>query len=271
MIIRDLSSKSEILSILQSDKLYAAYPIGDLSDGLFEQTRWAVAEDGAGGSALGMVFTGLATPALFLMGATGAVQALVADRLTPQQAYLTIRPEHWRAVAAVYHCNDVRQMWRMHVTKDLFRPVDARARRLFVADVPELNRLYSWGGHDFFAAYQVEHGVYFGAEADGRLVAAAGTHIVAPHYGIAAVGNVYTHPDFRGRGFATACTGAVVAELLAKDCASIVLNVRQDNTPAVRAYTHLGFRVHCPYIETLGERKTGLARIAGRLTHKRVS
>jgi ribosomal protein S18 acetylase RimI-like enzyme len=268
MIIRDLSSKSEILSILQSDRLYAAYPIGDLVDGLFEQTRWIMAEDPSGANALGMIFTGLTTPVLFLMGDASAVETLVREKLTLQQTYLTVRTEHMRAVATAYSCNDTRHMWRMHVDKTSFQPVATKVRRLYAKDIDELNKLYSWGGNDFFAAFQVENGVYYGAEADGRLVAAAGTHVVAPLYGIAAVGNVYTHPDFRGRGFATACTGAVVAELLDKDCANIVLNVRQDNTPAVRAYTHLGFRVHCPFIETLGQRKPALARLAGRLARR---
>ena len=43
----------------------------------------------------------------------------------------------------------------------------------------------------------------------GALVAVAGTHLVSDTYGVAAIGNVFTHPDYRGRGYATLATGAV--------------------------------------------------------------
>ena len=70
---------------------------------------------------------------------------------------------------------------------------------------------------------------------NGRLVAAAGTHVISPTARLAVVGNVLTHVDYRGRGFATAVTGAVTAELL-RYCDQVVLNVRADNPPALQAY-----------------------------------
>ena len=51
--------------------------------------------------------------------------------------------------------------------------------------------------------------------------------------GLAAVGNVLTHRDYRGRGFAKIVTGAVTQELL-RFCDQVVLNVRSDNPPALR-------------------------------------
>ena len=41
---RQLNRKPEILALLESDRLYAAYAIGDLEPGLFEQCAWAGAE-----------------------------------------------------------------------------------------------------------------------------------------------------------------------------------------------------------------------------------
>ena len=58
---------------------------------------------------------------------------------------------------------------------------------------------------------------------------------------LAVVGNVLTQLDYRGRGFATAVTGAVTAELL-RTCDQVVLNVRSDNPPALNAYRRLGLR-----------------------------
>ena len=52
---------------------------------------------------------------------------------------------------------------------------------------------------------------------------------------LAVVGNVLTHSDHRGRGYAKAVTSAVTAELL-RFCDQVVLNVRSDNPPAIAAY-----------------------------------
>src|SRR5438270_173437 len=83
------------------------------------------------------------------------------------------------------------------------------------------------------------------ASRDGRpaagLVAAAGTHVVARRYGIAAVGNVYTRPEARGRGYGAATTARVVADLLAVGMREVILNVAAGNEPARRIYARLGF------------------------------
>jgi predicted GNAT family acetyltransferase len=132
-----------------------------------------------------------------------------------------------------------------------------------------LNELYAWGGHSFFSGYQLDEGVYFAVRQNGQLVAAAGTHVVAPEYGIAAVGNVYTHPDHRNRGYATACTGAVTAELFRLGCSTVVLNVWQENAPAVHAYEKLGFRAHCAYLEAPAQRKSYAEQIRDAILMRR--
>ena len=82
---------------------------------------------------------------------------------------------------------------------------------------------------------------------------AAGTHVVSPGARLAVVGNVLTHVDYRGRGFATAVTGAVTAELL-RTCDQVVLNVRSDNPPALNAYRRLGYAEHVRFEERLVHR-----------------
>jgi predicted GNAT family acetyltransferase len=67
------------------------------------------------------------------------------------------------------------------------------------------------------------------------------------------VGNVLTHLDHRGRGYATAVTGAVTGELL-RFCDQVVLNVRSDNPPALLAYQRLGYTEHVRFEERLAHR-----------------
>jgi predicted GNAT family acetyltransferase len=88
----------------------------------------------------------------------------------------------------------------------------------------------------------IENGIYYGARDGARLVAVAGTHVISRHRRIGAIGGVLTHPDYRGRGLATATTGAVARALVDQGINLIILNVRADNAPAVAAYSRLGFR-----------------------------
>ena len=132
--------------------------------------------------------------------------------------------------------------------------VDPRATRLTAADAPALVQLYQDGestgeSPDFFYPAMVTDGVFFGVYEGNELVAAAGTHLVAPDEGAAAIGNVYTRRDRRGRGYGRIVTSAVLDEL--RDVETIGLNVKAGNAAAIRVYESLGFVTHCEFCESL--------------------
>jgi ribosomal protein S18 acetylase RimI-like enzyme len=103
---------------------------------------------------------------------------------------------------------------------------------------------------DAFAPAQLADGVFFGVAAeDGGLLAVGGTHIVDRTSGVAAIGNMYTHPAARGRGHAGAILAALVATLRAEGISTIVLNVDRRNATAIRLYERHGFTVHCFFVE----------------------
>ncbi|HXG40473.1 MAG TPA: GNAT family N-acetyltransferase [Candidatus Limnocylindrales bacterium] len=117
----------------------------------------------------------------------------------------------------------------------------------------ELNRLYQLGFASWLPAAAIADGIYYGLRVNGKLVSAAGTHVISASAGIGVVGNVLTHVDYRGRGYATAVTSAVTADLL-RFCDLVVLNVRSDNPPALQAYRRLGFREYVRFEERLAHR-----------------
>jgi predicted GNAT family acetyltransferase len=65
---------------------------------------------------------------------------------------------------------------------------------------------------------------------------------------VAAIGNVFTHPDHRGRGLASVLT-ATVAERLLERVPVVGLNVGRDNLAARTVYRRLGFVEVLPYEE----------------------
>ena len=162
----------------------------------------------------------------------------MAEAGLPQWVHFVMEPGHWPVIDAVYTLGQADAMLRMGLAAQDFRPAPANGvapRRLTAADMASLMRLYAaegGDGPDAFAPFQVEQGLFYGAEEGGRLVAVAGTHLVAPQMGVAAVGNVYTAPQYRGRGLAQVCTTAVVEACYGLGVRDVVLNVARDNAPA---------------------------------------
>lgn len=251
--VRPIADRDAIREFLERDRLLAAYAICDLEDREWPRTRWGAAYDGGELVAIVLEYSGLSPQPVFVMGATAGIDAILRELIHPRVAYVAALPEALPAVEASYRVDPGPQMVRMWVDRSGFRPKPAEVVRLLPVEAGELNRLYQLGFAAWLPPSAVGEGTYFGIRVSGRLVAAAGTHVVSPDARLGVVGNVFTHADFRGRGYATAVTGAVTAELL-RTCDQVVLNVRADNPPALQAYARLGYREHVRFEERLVHR-----------------
>jgi ribosomal protein S18 acetylase RimI-like enzyme len=253
VVARSTSDRAQLRAFMEGDRLFAAYAICDLEDREFGRTRWAGAFDGDVLTAVGMEYSGLTPQPLFTMGDEPGIEAILRDVLRPRAAYLAARTESLPAVERLYRVDPGPQMVRMWVDRANFKPYPAEVRRLHPAEIGELNRLYQLGFASWLPSSAIAEGVYYGIRVKGKLVSAAGTHVVSPRARLAVVGNVLTHADHRGRGYATAVTGAVTQELL-EVCDHVVLNVRADNPPALQAYRRLGYAEHVRFEERLVHR-----------------
>jgi ribosomal protein S18 acetylase RimI-like enzyme len=260
--LRLLSDRAHIKPLLDRDRVYAAYALGQLEHSYFHLSDWWFAESQEA-RALVLHSKGGLGEALFTLGDAPAIDAVLTLHPGPLRTFVTCRPEHLDAVKKHFFMSQQQHMIRMAVRQETFVPGsdDYLPRRLRALDVRDLNHLYgSDGGATFYTSWHLEEGVYYGIFEGRRLVAAAGTHVVAPTSGIAVVGNVFTHPARRRMGHAQAVTAAVTQELL-KSCEDIVLTVDPANTPAVAAYRRLGYREQGRLIEAAAVRKdvTGLS------------
>jgi ribosomal protein S18 acetylase RimI-like enzyme len=250
---RPVTDRAQIRGFLEIDRLFAAYALCDLEDREFGRTRWGGAFEGERLVALAMEYTGLTPQPLFVMGAQDGIEGILRDVIRPRAAYVAALDESLPAVQSVYRVDPGPVMVRMWVDRAHFRPFPADVRRLLPGDIGELNRLYQLGFASWLPSSSIADGVYYGMRVGGRLVAAAGTHVIGREARLAVVGNVLTHVDHRGRGYATAVTGAVTQELL-RFCDEVVLNVRSDNPPALQAYRRLGYTEHVRFEERLAHR-----------------
>jgi ribosomal protein S18 acetylase RimI-like enzyme len=241
--IHEERDRHAIDAALAEDRAFAAYAIANLELGLFEHARYWIAE-GAHGAGVVMHSDSRAGRTLVTAGDDAAVDAVLSLHPGPYTTYLaTAAPEHMGAIERTYTTAGALEMQRMAVTAASFTAVSGDVRRLRREDARALNMLYSAeGAPTGYSGEHIEQGVYYGAYEAGRLVSVAGTHVVAPNAGIAVVGNVFTHPGYRGAGLATRVTAAVTEELLERrGCTLVALTVNPANMPAVRAYRRLGY------------------------------
>lgn len=244
-----LTRKSEILAFLKTDRIYAGYAIGDLEPGLFEQCEWFGSGQERSLAALALVFHGFKPSVLFLMGEPSSLAGILLAPAIPRQIYLNCREEHLAVAGSLYRWDGLAPMWRMSLGTIAGRPSSANPIRLGPQDAKELVALYGLGGGEAFNPIQMERGVYYGVIAGGSIVAVAGTHLVSPTYRVAAIGNVFTHPGWRGHGYGRAATRAVAAALRRRGIRDVILNVSQANHIAVRLYEDIGFKRHCAFFE----------------------
>jgi len=184
------------------------------------------------------------------------VRALLDQAPLPSSLYLHIKPEVLAVVSARYRRVTAKVMQRM-ILRDAAL-ADFSGTEIIPANaLPELIELYSSRttqekAGTFFLPGQLIEGVYFGVRSNGRLVAAAGTHLINRGESVAAVGNVFCLPAYRSKGLGTRVTSAVVNGLIQEGIQTIGLNVSPES-PAAQLYRRLGFRDVCLYIEGTAE------------------
>ncbi|MBI4770309.1 MAG: GNAT family N-acetyltransferase [Chloroflexi bacterium] len=214
MPVERLTERGRIRALLEVDRVWAAYALGDLQPGMFEECAWYRL-----GGALALVYSGLRPPVLYTQGPAEDVRALLLE-VAPghRELYLLVRPEHLQGLAGVLKAA---------------RPLP----------IPKDTGTGVWR--------MLLRGVFYGLRAGGQLAAVAGTHLVSVEEGVAAVGNVFTRPELRGRHLGRDVTWAVTDRLLGLGIRTIILNVAQRNASAIRLYEHLGYRRYCAFYEGL--------------------
>ena len=238
-----LTDKDAIRALLQRDPRWCVYALGDLTPRMFNKCRWFTPD-------LTLVLHDYGTSILFAHG-TGSIREALDHVSWP--VHLQVQPDALEEIARHATVTNVKNMQRMAWNGG---PTDIaeNVRLLNPNDVPALKRLYADGdaageAPDFFYDSMVAAGVFFGVFEGPDLIAAAGTHLFAPDENAAAIGNVYTRRDRRGRGLSRAVTSAVLRRL--RHLKTVGLNVRADNAAAIHVYQSLGFVKHCDFREGL--------------------
>ena len=243
------SPSADVRSILETDRAWCAYALADLEPMYAPHCKWLAGERSAV-----LIYSGLDPPVLFAHGSAQEVAALFARVPAGDYQYGLLATDHARLQQRLQPSSEKR-MWRMAFKPADFDPGAAEGvERLDASNLQEMLALFD--DHpdrpDAFHERQLEDGAFFGARVAGELASVAGTHVIAHGPSVAAIGNVFTRPDARGRGLATRVTAAVTSDLLVRGVRTIVLNVAMDNQPALQCYRRLGFWPYVGYYEGVG-------------------
>jgi ribosomal protein S18 acetylase RimI-like enzyme len=259
MPVRAEHDRAVLAGLLGRDPVVHAYQLGDLDDFFWPYTSWY-----RRGEQVALLYHGVDPPTLLAFAApadTAALAGLLGELVPvlPARLYAHLSPGLADALAGSFDLTCAGRHQRMALTERArLAAVRPAGEVLTAADVPRLRRLYAQAyPGNWFDARMVDTGQYVGVRDGDEVLAVAGVHVYSPAYGVAALGNVTTHPRVRGRGLGAAVVAALCARLLG-DVAHVTLNVKADNVAAVRLYSRLGFTAVAEYDEyTLAARWAG--------------
>ncbi len=254
------ASDDEAYAFLQQDRIWNCFALADLLPPFRQYTQIAIASHAQTGQvAICLLIQHPQVNVIAPNGHAEGVAALLARLDLPGRPLIQTPQEHLALFESYYRLPlQRRALLRMAVSAQTFHPAEQPSapgvEYLKRADVPALRALYSVYPENHFRPALVEERLFYGIREGNRIVAAGGTHVIALPYGLAVLGNILTHHERRGRGYAQAITSALVTELLAQGCQDVILNVDAENDSAIHVYTKLGFQPHGRLRSTTAER-----------------
>lgn len=256
MPVVSLHDRGEIERYLRRNALIHLYELGDLDDFFWQHTTWYALKEAEYIQSLLLLYSAFNPPVLLAIDENPpALRDLLqaSIHLLPSRFYAHLSGDlpallatHYRVVSHGLHYKmalmDASRLAQVNISEVI---------PLTVENLDELQALYRVGYPvNSFDPRMLETGHFYGIRRGAMLVSVAGVHVYSPNYRVGVVGNVTTHPDYRGKGLGTAVCARLCKELL-QMVEHIGLNVKADNIPAIASYKRLGFEVVGEYEEAM--------------------
>jgi len=251
-----LHSKKQIEAFLRKSVYLHIYAIGDLDDFFWRNTAYYALKDGNEIQAIALLYAELPLTTVHAISEQkGVMQQLLQSifHILPNSFNAHLSPGVQEVFKGQYEVRSYGKHYKMALSsKSSLYDVDcSQVVRLTKDDLDEIFRLYKAGyPRNWFDPRMLETKQYFGTRLKNRLVSIAGIHVYSEEYRVAALGNIVTHPDYRGNGFAKSVT-ARLCQSLSASVEHIGLNVKADNAAAISLYEKLGFEIVGPYYECM--------------------
>jgi ribosomal protein S18 acetylase RimI-like enzyme len=257
-----LHDKRKIELCLRKNTFLQIYSIGDLDDFFWPYTTWYALKEGKSIKAIVLLYMGLAMPSVLALTDEKLVsmEELLNSitHVLPRRFYAQLSPGLEKILKEDYKLKSHGKHYKMALkSKSLLDNIDiSQVTSLQKKDLNDILKLYkesypgNWFDPKMLDAYQ-----YYGIWGQDGLISIAGVHVYSHQYKVAALGNIATHPCFRGKGFGKSVTAKLCKSLM-KTVDYIGLNVKTDNISAIVCYKKLGFEIVSSYEEYMVESNT---------------
>ena len=251
MEIKECSDREKIKQFLLEDPYQHLYELGNLHEKLFRRSKWFCAFEGSTIKATAMVHeAGIEKDNMMFLLENRDIDACqellkgIKSHL-PGSFYAHLSKEAAEILKPGYEISEPVIYNKMKISGDMLVNNCIKypefTYRVNKNDFEPMSLfLRSINPSAFFMPAMLETGKYFIVRKNSDLIAMAGVHFYSKETSTAAIGNVATAPEFRGKGYAGSVTASLVRDLW-KDVKYIGLNVRADNVPAIKAYEKMGF------------------------------
>lgn len=239
------------------------YEIGDLDMPYARHTRWYGWQTDEGITLLALLYTAYDPPILIALPDDEYAHQYEAFLMAlmkqmPPRVYAHLAPGMTRRLQQTHQVQHHGLHQKYLLTDrsriDLF--ADPAVRVLTRADLPAIQALYAVAYQEnVFTESTLDTQRVVGLYLKDKLITIAGIHVYSRVQGVCALGNVTTHPDYRGHGHSLQTCARLLQLLEADGIPDIGLNVRSDNVPAIAVYRKLGFTFVMDYDELTLERR----------------
>ncbi|HHE37047.1 MAG TPA: GNAT family N-acetyltransferase [Candidatus Cloacimonetes bacterium] len=249
-----LKNKKKIQNFLQKDIYLHLYSIGDLDDFFWKNSTYFGLISNDKIKAIILLYKGLQIPTILALDQN--IEHLwelfkQIKHLLPNRFYAHFSVGLEKNVNEFFHLESHGKHYKMALKNPVkLEKFDcSQTISLSNQNRDEIQNFYKTSyPENWFDPKMLETGQYFGIKVKNRLVSIAGIHVYSKKYKVAALGNITTHPDFRGKGLGKIVTAKLCQNLL-KTVDHIGLNVASDNYPAISVYKKLGFEIVSSYEE----------------------
>lgn len=249
-----IHNKKAIERFLRRNVYLHIYSIGDLDDFFWPYTIWYAGIINDRVCHIVLIYFGGDTPVVIAL--CDSEHQLMCDllvslrNLLPREFYAHLS----LGLVDVFGSNGILSSYGNHYKMGLTHLISKPCFpdsfvRLNESDTSALIDFYRRSYPDnWFDARMLETGMYLGYRSNGRLTAVAGVHVYSKRYRVAALGNIATDPEYRGKGLCKSLTSSLCQELMKTvDC--IGLNVQCNNSIGISCYKSVGFEPIATYAE----------------------
>ncbi len=147
-------------------------------------------------------------------------------------ATMPVLPTDWVVVRKI---DSAQMVWNTHTPPS----IEHSFEELNISHIDEMLALVELTKPGPFLKRTPELGSYLGIRKAGQLVAMAGERLKP--YGYTEISAVCTHPDHRGRGYASSLVSVLIHRITGRNEIPF-LHVHKENVDAIRVYEKLGFK-----------------------------